>query len=153
MRLAMQSAPNAVVSFPALAICAALALCPCAASAALPIQPGMWELRVTTTVAKQAAPAETSRECLSQQEIDHPTRTLPKPAADCSISNIETNGSRVAYDLSCRKDEVVIRGRTELVVGTTSYDGMADMKLNAPGKVETPMTAMLNARRIGDCPK
>ena len=153
MRLAMQSAPNAVNGLSALAICAALALCPSAASAALPMQPGLWELRVTTTLAKQAAPGESSRECLSQLDIDHPTRTLPKPAAECSISNIETNGNRVAYDLSCKKDDVVSRGRMDLVVSGTSYDGMADMKLNAPGKVETPMTAMLNARRIGDCPK
>jgi hypothetical protein len=153
MRTALHSDPDAVVCLRALAICAALALCPAAASAALPMQPGMWELRVTTTVAKQAAPAETSRECLSQQDIDHPTRTLPKPAADCAISNIETNGNRVSYDLSCKQDQVVNRGRMDLVVGSTNYDGMAEMKLNAPGKVETPMTAMLNARRIGDCQK
>jgi hypothetical protein len=38
-------------------------------------------------------------------------------------------------------------------VGSTSYDGIANLKLNAPGKVETPMTAMLNAKRIGDCQK
>ena len=153
MRLAVPAAPNSAPGFYAIAICAALALCPSAASAALPMQPGLWELRVTTTLAKQAAPGETSRECLSQQDIDHPTRTLPKPAADCSISNVETRGNRVTYDLACKKDEVVSRGRMDLVVSGTSYDGMADMKLNAPGKVETPMTAMLNARRIGDCPK
>ena len=153
MRIVVQSASNSAVGFRAFAICAALALCTFSASAALPIQPGLWELRVTTTVARQAAPAETSRECLSQQDIDHPTRTLPKPAADCSISNIETNGNRVTYDLSCKQDQVVSRGRTELVMGSASYDGMADMKLSAPGRVETPMTSMLNARRIGDCQK
>ena len=153
MRKDMHTAPNAVIVFRAFAICAALALGPSVASAALPMQPGMWELRVTTTVAKRAAPAETSRECLSQQDIDHPTRTLPKPAADCSISNIEANGNRVTYDLSCKQDQVVSRGRTELVMGSASYDGMADMKLSAPGRVETPMTSMLNARRIGDCQK
>jgi hypothetical protein len=117
------------------------------------MQPGMWELRVTTTVARQATPAETSRECLSQQDIDHPTRTLPKPAADCAISNLETNGNRVTYDLSCRQDDRVVSGRMELVVGSTHYDGMADMKLSSPRRTDTPMTSMLNARRTGDCQK
>ena len=153
MRIAMLSAPISVIAFRAFAICAALALCPSAAFAALPMQPGMWELRVTTTVAKQASPTETSRECLSQQDIDHPTRALPKPAADCSISNLTTNGNRVTYDLSCKQDQVVNRGRTELIVSGTNYDGMADMKLSAPGRAETPMTAMLNAKRVGDCQK
>jgi hypothetical protein len=153
MRFVRQASPNSVARIRAMAVFSALAVGPAAAFAALPMQPGLWELRVTTTIAKQAAPAETARECLSQQDIDHPTRTLPKPTADCSISNIETNGNRVAYDLSCKKDDVASRGRTELVVGSTSYDGMADLKLTAPGKVETPMTAMLNARRVGDCAK
>ena len=153
MRFVRQASPKSGAGVRAMVVCAALALAPAAAFAALPMQPGLWELRVTTTIAKQAAPAETSRECLSQQDIDHPTRTLPKPAAECSISNIETNGNRVAYDLSCKKDDVASRGRAELVVGSTSYDGMADLKLAAPGNAETPMTAMLNARRVGDCAK
>ena len=153
MRNDIHSVPNPVIAFRALATGAALALGSSLAYAALPMQPGMWELRVTTSVAKRAAPTETSRECLSQQDIDHPTRALPKPAADCSISNLTTNGNRVTYDLSCKQDEVVNRGRTELFVSGTNYDGTADMKLNAPGKAETPMTALLNARRIGDCQK
>jgi hypothetical protein len=41
----------------------------------------------------------------------------------------------------------------ELVVGTTSYDGMADMKVSAPGKTDTPITFVINAKRIGDCAK
>ena len=153
MHPASRSAPGNGVRYGSRAVCAALALCTVSASAALPMQPGIWELRVTTTVARQAAPAETSRECLSQQDIDHPTRTLPKPAADCAISNLETNGNRVTYDLSCRQDDRVTSGRMELVVGTTNYDGMADMKLSSPRRTDTPMTSMLNARRIGDCQK
>ena len=153
MRIVVQSASNSAVGFRAFAICAALALCTFSASAALPIQPGLWELRVTTTVARQAAPAESSRECLSQQDIDHPTRTLPKPAADCSISNIESSGNRLTYDMACKQETYLNRGRMELVVGGTHYDGMADMKISAPGKTDTPMTVMVNARRIGDCQK
>ena len=41
----------------------------------------------------------------------------------------------------------------ELVVGHDSYDGMADMKVSAPGKTDTPITSSINAKRIGDCPK
>ncbi len=88
---------------------------------------------------RQAAPAETSRECLSQQDIDHPTRTLPKPAADCSLTNIE---QRQPHDLRHGVQAGAVRqpGRMELVLGSTSYDGMADMKISAPGKKDTPMT-------------
>jgi hypothetical protein len=150
----MRSAQNSETGFRAAAFTAALACCyPFAATAASPMQPGLWELRVTTTLARQAAPTETSRECLSQQDIDHPTRTLPKPAADCSLSNIEASGNRMTYDMACRQEPYVNRGRMELVLGSASYDGMADMKISAPGRKDTPMTVMVNARRIGDCQK
>jgi hypothetical protein len=150
----MLSAPNFVTGFRAAVFFATLAYCcPFAAIAASPMQPGLWELRVTTTVARQAAPAETSRECLSQQDIDHPTRTLPKPAADCSLTNIESSGNRMTYDMACKLEQYVNRGRMELVLASTSYDGMADMKISAPGKKDTPMTVMVNAKRIGECQK
>lgn len=150
----MRSAPISVTAFRAAAFSTTLACCsPFAAIAASPMQPGLWELRVTTTVARQAAPAETSRECLSQQDIDHPTRTLPKPAADCALTNIESSGNRMTYDMACRQEQYVNHGRMELVLGGASYDGMADMKISAPGRKDTPMTVMVNAKRIGDCPK
>jgi len=149
----MHRAPNVPNLFHLVATLIALAGLPLAASAASPMLPGLWELRITTTVAKQTSPAETVRECLTQQDVEHPTRTLPKPAADCAISNIETSGSRKTYDMACKRDEFTNRGRMELVTGSTHYDGMADMKVSAPGKTDTGMTVMVNAKRIGDCPK
>jgi hypothetical protein len=149
----MLFAKRFAIGLRAAAYSAALACCPLVASAASPMLPGLWELRVTTTVARQAAPAETIRECLSQQDIDHPTRTLPKPAADCSLTNIESSGNHVAYDMACKQEQYVNRGRMELVLGSANYDGMAEMKISAPGKKDTPMTVMVNARRIGDCQK
>ena len=50
----MHFARRFVVGFRAATV---LAWCPLAAYAASPMLPGLWELRVTTTVARQAAPA------------------------------------------------------------------------------------------------
>jgi hypothetical protein len=146
----MHFARRFVVGFRAATV---LAWCPLAAYAASPMLPGLWELRVTTTVARQAAPTETTRECLSQPDIDHPTRALPKPGADCSLTNIETRGNRISYDMACKQEQYINRGRMDLVLGSANYDGMADMKISAPGKKDTPMTVMVNAKRIGDCQK
>ncbi len=139
-------------SWRSLAVGIALAA-PAAAFAASPMLPGLWELRVTTTVGKSTQPVATVRECLSQADIDNPTKTLPRPDADCTLSNIESRDNRTTYDLSCRRDEFVNRGRMELIIASTSYDGMADMKVSAPGNKNTPMTVIVNAKRIGDCSK
>ncbi|HQR11751.1 MAG TPA: DUF3617 family protein [Casimicrobiaceae bacterium] len=117
------------------------------------MQPGLWEMRVTTTVNRATQPAAVARECLSQSDIDHETKTLPRPDGNCTLSNIATSGNRLSYDLVCKRDEFTNQGRMELVVGSQSYDGMADLRIGAPGKNDTPMTVMVNARRVGDCTK
>jgi len=104
-------------SFRHLALGLALAS-PFASAAPSPMQPGLWEMRVTSTVARKTAPTEVTRECLTQQDLDDVTKTLPRPDAKCSISNIETQGNRTTYDMACTRDVYSNRGRMELVVGT-----------------------------------
>ncbi len=123
------------------------------ASAGLPIQPGMWELRAATTLNKKAETPEGTKECISQSDLDQGNRTLPKPDGNCTLSNITTTGNRMTYDIACQRDDVSSKGRMELVVTRESYDGMADFILSAPGKSDTPMNVMINARRVGDCTK
>lgn len=135
---------------------AALALVSCApptSFAASPMQPGLWEMRVTATVNRATQPAALTRECLSQADIDHETKTLPRPDGNCTLSNITTSGNKLSYDLVCKRDEFTNQGRMELVVGSQSYDGLADLRISAPGKNDTPMTVMVNAKRVGDCTK
>jgi hypothetical protein len=149
----MRFTPNFPVRIRIVAMMLALAGYPLAVLAASPMLPGLWELRVASTVARQTEPAAISRECLSQKDIDHETKTLPRPDADCALSNITTSGNRTTYDIACKRDEFTNRGRMELVTGSTTYDGMADMKISAAGKTDTPMTVIVNAKRIGDCQK
>ena len=149
----MRSARYFAMHFRVVAMLLALASHPLAAFATSPMLPGLWELRITTTVARQTEPEAVVRECLSQQDIDHPTKTLPRPDADCALSNLETRGNRTTYDMTCKRDEYTHRGRMELVVGSANYDGIADLKITAAGKRDTPMTVVVNARRVGDCQK
>ena len=137
----------------AVALLTALASHPLAASAALPMQPGLWELRVATTIGKVEQPSMKSRECLSQKDIDQETKVLPRPEGDCTLSNIVTNGNRTVYDMVCKIDYLTARGRMELVTGTESYDGITDMKFIGIGSQDIPVTVIVNAKRVGDCEK
>ncbi len=130
-----------------------LSCSPWAGVAASPLQPGLWELRALTTVNKKPMEPEGTRECLSQADVDHPTRTLPKPDGSCTLSNITTNGNRVSYDITCTSAAVNHKGHMDVVMTSESYDGMADFQVSAPGKSDTPMTVVVNARRVGDCTK
>jgi hypothetical protein len=149
----MRLAPRIPMRCCASATLIVLASHPLAAAAAYPMQPGLWELRVATTIAKVEQPSMKSRQCLSQKDIDQDTKVLPRPEGDCTLSNIVTNGNRTAYDMVCKIDQLTARGRMDLVTGSESYDGMTDMKFSGIGAEDIPVTVMVNAKRLGDCEK
>ncbi len=126
---------------------------PAAVMAASPMLPGLWELRVATTIEKKALPSMTTRECLTQSDIDHETRTLPRPDGDCTLSNIVTVGDKTTYDTACKLDNLTVRGRMELYRHPESYDGLSDMQFGGVRSKDIPATIVVNAKRIGDCAK
>jgi hypothetical protein len=131
----------------------ALACHPLAASAAYPMRPGLWELRVATVVGELAVPASKSRQCLSQRDIDHETKTLPQPNGSCKVSDIVTKGNQTMYDLVCKEKDLTSRGRMEVTMNSDSYDGKTDMVFSGAGNADVPITIIVHAMRIGDCEK
>lgn len=104
-------------------------------------------------VAGRPVPASKARECISQKDIDHETKTLPRPDGDCTLSDLVTEGDRTSYGLVCKTGNTVGRGRMDLIVGKDSYDGKTDMLFSGVGSDEIPITVVIHASRIGDCQK
>jgi hypothetical protein len=121
--------------------------------AASPMQPGMWELNFGTSVGKQSIPGDASRECVTPKDIESATATLPRPDGDCKLSNIKTDGKRTTYDLACTMDDMSMNGRMNLVVDADHYGGEAQMTIKRKGTPDRPVTMLITARRVGDCPK
>ena len=128
----------------------ALASLPLAASAASPMRPGLWEQSVATVVGGERMPASTSKECISQSDIDQDTKTLPRPDGDCKLSNIVTKGNRTSYDMACKLDNLASRGRMDLTLAADSYDGTTEMSFTGAGKADVSMTVVINGRRINN---
>jgi hypothetical protein len=149
MRLAM----NLFTRCSAALLLGALASFPVAASAANPMRPGLWELRVATIVGDKTVPANRSRECISQKDIDHDTRTLPRPSGDCKLSDIERSGNHTTYDLVCQADKATSRGRMDVTMNSDSYDGKVNMVWSGIGNDDVPITIVVHAMRVGDCEK
>jgi Protein of unknown function (DUF3617) len=121
---------------------------------AMPLMlPGLWEMRIATTFAKREQPAMTTRACLTQADIDHPTKALPLPEGDCKLHDVVTKGNRTSYDMTCKIDSIDMRGHMDIVSGTDSYDGMNDLVFNGAGVKDMRGTVVVNAKRIGDCTK
>ncbi len=140
-------------SFQLATMLVALACHPLAADAANPMRPGLWELGVSSVVDGQQQPVSNARECIAQNDIDHATRTLPRPDGDCTLSDIVTNGSRTMYDMVCKADNITSRGRMDVTMSRDSYDGKSTMVISGIGKTDVLMTIVIGAKRIGDCKK
>ena len=129
---------------------------PLAAAAPSPMQPGLWELRVDDAPStRKTTPTEVTRECLTQKDIDDVTKTLPRPdgqVLDCPTSQTQRQRARPTTSRA-RATLVPTAGAWKSSSARPNYDGMADMKVSAPGKTERPSRSSINAKRIGDCSK
>jgi hypothetical protein len=139
-----------------LALTAALALPPAFApspAVAAPMQPGMWELSMTTDIDGKPTTAPMGRGCITQKDIDDDTKTLPRPDGACKLTNVQRKEDRATYDLACTKDVLLMRGRAEVAFAPESYDGKVSLVVSDKNNVAVQVAMTLNARRVGECTK
>jgi len=130
----------------------ALAL-PALAFAAPVMKPGMWTLTMTVfgDGKRQSMPAV--EQCISQQDIDDETRTLPRPAGACSLSNVKRTDDSASYDLACQNGSIMAQGRAEVRFEPDKYLGSVVMSMSEHGATAQMTALRIYARRIGDCTK
>ena len=124
------------------------------ASASAQMSPGMWALQLV--IDGEGQPSQTLpavSECISQADIDDPTRTLPRPGGKCTLSNVQRSAERAAYDLACINGSLQSQGRAELRYQPDRYDGAVKMAVSEGGAPAQLMTIRMIARRTGACTK
>lgn len=131
---------------------APLALAGLSATAA-PMQPGLWELTMTVVVNGEPQTVPSARDCITQKDIDDGRKTLPRPEGACTLSNVQRTDERATYDLECRKDNVVTRGRADIAFAPERYDGKVNLEVAGRGEVAMPIAMVLLATRVGACNK
>ena len=132
----------------------ALAGVPLAAGAASPMRPGLWEQSVSTVVGGERVPASSSKECLSQGDIDHGHEDAA--AAGRQLHAVQHRDAGQPHDRTTWRagwTTSPAAGAWTWCSAADSYDGTTEMSFTGAGKAEMTMTVVINARRIGDCQK
>ncbi|MFO1415332.1 MAG: DUF3617 family protein [Burkholderiales bacterium] len=138
------------MKIPALAACAALVLT--AGCSSNPMQPGMWELTLTTKLDGHTQKLPVARECVTRKDVDDPIRTLPRPNGTCTLTNVDRQfGGKATYDIECKSDTQVMQGRAQVTYAEQRYEGTATLAVTQKGEQAPPMTVGISARRVGDC--
>jgi len=131
------------------------AMCAFVSSAALsaPMNPGQWELGMTVVGEGVRKHQPSVTECISQQDIDDETRTLPRPEGACTLSKVKRTADSASYDLACINGAVQAQGRAEIRFAGDSYDGSVIMSVSDKGAPAQLTALRITARRVGDCTK
>ena len=130
-----------------------LALAPGAACAADPaIQPGLWEITITTQVPGAPTPQQhTTQHCIDKENAANMQNMAPLPGADakCRKTDSRQSGNRYTYTMQCDQPKLVSSG--EIVVTSTGYQGNMNTEINEPGTGKMQFAQQFSARRVGDC--
>jgi len=127
----------------------ALALFLIHGAAAAQVQPGSWELSLTSILTGQPKPAAvTQTKCLTEREARDPSSVLGgAQSGSCTFTNKHDNGSVFTFDVSCT-GALPLKGK-----GTVTYTPAtmnADLDLATPDAKFGARTFVVG-RRLGAC--
>ena len=111
------------------------------------VEPGNWELSVTTTVdgmPGQIGPIVQTR-CLTPEEARDPARVL-----GCDFSNRRDDGNVFSFDLRCG-GQVPMRGSGSVRYGAQFMEGELELAGDASGQ-KFATRSRVSGRRVGPCP-
>jgi hypothetical protein len=115
--------------------------------------PGMWSLTMTIEQNGKTQSLPAVSQCITQQDIDDGTRTLPRPEGKCTLSNLNRSAAGAIYEIECMNGALVSQGRAELRIAADHYDGRVVMTVSENGVAGRPLAMLINARRVGACNK
>ena len=132
-------------------VIACFALLPAAALAQ--IQPGNWELSVTTMMTGSDKPAAvTQTKCIREEDARDPSRVLGGQQGTCEFTNKNDSGSSYSFDVSCT-GALPMKGHGTVNYTPTTMD--ADLDLTAGqasgGQAGFGMRTFMKGRRLGSC--
>ena len=128
---------------------ATLLLYPYAANA--DVEPGSWELSVTSQMPGMAQPIGpiVQTQCMTPEDARDPSRVLKPGAGSCEFSNRRDSGGVLTFDVSC-SGQFPMRGSGSVRYGRQSLDAELELVADAGGqKIATK--SRVTGRWLGPC--
>lgn len=114
-------------------------------SFALDFNPG--EYQITTKVKMPGIPAQTTNECVSEQDLIPKSESLGQ---DCEVHNMEQNGNVITWEMECNQEGQKITSQGEMIYSGDSFEGTITVKMG-PQAGNMVMTTEISGKRTGSC--
>ncbi len=132
------------------ALIAILALfSPCAAAQ---VEPGNWELSLTTLMTGQDKPvAQVETRCITEADARDPSRLLAGKGI-CEFSNRRDSGGQYSFEVSCT-GLLPMKGKGTMRYSPQRFDGDLDLAVveSGGGGPKFGMRSLVTGRRLGPC--
>jgi hypothetical protein len=119
--------------------------------AAADLDPGNWELSVTSQMPGMPQPIGpiTQTKCISAADARDPSRIVGPSSGSCDFSNKQDDGSQMSFDISCG-GQIPMHGSGVVRYGGQTFE--ADLNLTADSQGQKIVTSSkVTGRRLGGC--
>ena len=119
------------------------------AAETLPITPGLWEIKTTTTTPFSGSKDYSSRECMAEDSLSPNSMMKDMPADACEVDS-SVSGNTITYNMNCAMQGQQMTGIGTFTVNGDTAKGEMTMSSSISGqKIEVTTTS--TGKRIGDC--
>lgn len=121
---------------------------PLAASAG--IEPGDWEIKVTTVLPGTPSVEQGQTRCLTGEDSRNPGRLFGAPGPGCEFLNQRDDGRAYRFDILCRDQNVTVSGSGDMTYAPERIEGSLTVR-TVVGAQTLDVRSRIQARRLGPC--
>lgn len=115
------------------------------------MEAGLWE--VTSRLEVPASPVQeavqTSRHCYTREELQDPSKLIPRAPQECEIIGYRLAGNRATWSVECSGPKPMVGGG-EMILGKVAYAANLWSEVQE-GARTLRVTQRVRARRLGEC--
>jgi len=119
-------------------------------AAAAEINPGEWEVKVTTAVPGTPPAEQSLTRCLSAEDSRNPGRLFGAPGPGCEFLNQRDDGRAYRFDILCRDQNVTVSGSGDMAYAPARIEGSLTVR-TVVGAQTLDVRSRIQARRLGPC--
>ena len=121
------------------------------ASRAADLEPGNWEMSVTSQMEGMPQPIGpiTRTQCFREEDARNPSRVLSPGSGSCEFSNRRESGGSYSFDVACT-GQFPMRGTGTVTYSAQTMNGTLDLSAEISGK-KVGSNTRISGRRLGPC--
>jgi hypothetical protein len=119
---------------------------------AIPIEPGLWEMKSTMVMPMLPEPRVTTvTECMEKSEFSIDEMGIEGMDPNCTFDTNQVNGNTMRWTFDCPLEGGTSHGEWEAVSNGDTVEGSGVMTMSFQGQ-NMEMTMQWEGQRVGDCP-